>query len=103
MTPVTSLCRAHRDGLSVIDDIYARADAEALMPMQTLPAERVLGVEVGGCPHTAIGKDASIDLPAIDEPRAGLPDLDIVVIEPGGDHLAATFSRELADVSLYVI
>jgi len=105
-TLVANLCRALRDEFSVgvvTNDIYTREDAEALVRLQALSAERVLGVETGGCPHTAIREDASINLRAIEELRARVPDLDVVFIESGGDNLAATFSPELADLSLYVI
>ena len=100
------LCKAMRDDYSVAvitNDIYTREDAEALMRMQALPSDRVIGVETGGCPHTAIREDASINLRAIDELNARHPDLDVIFIESGGDNLAATFSPDLADLSLYVI
>ena len=87
----------------VTNDIYTREDAEALMRAQVLPQDRVRGVETGGCPHTAIREDASINLAAIAELNAALPDLDLVLIESGGDNLAATFSPELADLTIYVI
>ncbi len=87
----------------ITNDIYTREDAEALMRMQVLPDDRVMGVETGGCPHTAIREDASINLAAVDEMRARHPDLDAVLIESGGDNLSATFSPELADVTVYVI
>ncbi|MGC9417428.1 MAG: urease accessory protein UreG [Rhodovulum sp.] len=87
----------------VTNDIYTQEDAEALMRMQVLPAERIKGVETGGCPHTAIREDASINLAAIAELTDRFPDLDVVLIESGGDNLSATFSPELADVTLYVI
>ncbi|MBK5924140.1 urease accessory protein UreG [Rhodovulum sulfidophilum] len=87
----------------VTNDIYTQEDAEALMRMQVLPSERIKGVETGGCPHTAIREDASINLAAIAELTARFPDLDIVLIESGGDNLSATFSPELADVTVYVI
>jgi urease accessory protein len=87
----------------VTNDIYTREDAEALMRAQVLPLDRIRGVETGGCPHTAIREDASINLAAIAELRAAHPDLDMVLIESGGDNLAATFSPELADLSIYVI
>jgi len=87
----------------VTNDIYTREDAEALMRAQVLPVERIRGVETGGCPHTAIREDASINLAAIAELNAAFPDLDLVLIESGGDNLAATFSPELADLTLYVI
>ena len=93
-----------RYSLGVItNDIYTQEDAEALMRMQILPADRVMGVETGGCPHTAIREDASINLAAVAEMRDRHPDLDLVLIESGGDNLSATFSPELADVTVYVI
>jgi len=87
----------------VTNDIYTQEDAEALMRMQILPQDRVIGVETGGCPHTAIREDASINLAAIAEMRKRHEDLEIVLIESGGDNLSATFSPELADVTVYVI
>ncbi|AUH63371.1 urease accessory protein UreG [Paracoccus zhejiangensis] len=87
----------------VTNDIYTREDAEALMRAQVLPVERIRGVETGGCPHTAIREDASINLAAIADLNAAFPDLDLVLIESGGDNLAATFSPELADLTIYVI
>ncbi|MEM7723574.1 MAG: urease accessory protein UreG [Pseudomonadota bacterium] len=87
----------------VTNDIYTREDAEALMRAQVLPLDRIRGVETGGCPHTAIREDASINLAAIADLRSAHPDLDVVLIESGGDNLAATFSPELADLSIYVI
>ncbi|OWX99326.1 urease accessory protein UreG [Thioclava sp. IC9] len=87
----------------VTNDIYTREDAEALMRAQVLPGERIRGVETGGCPHTAIREDASINLAAIADLTAKLPDLELVLIESGGDNLAATFSPELADLTIYVI
>ena len=105
-TLVASLCRAlgaHYSVGVVTNDIYTREDAEALVRMQALSAERILGVETGGCPHTAIREDASINLRAIEELSARVPGLEIVFIESGGDNLAATFSPDLADLSLYVI
>ncbi|MBB5721845.1 urease accessory protein [Loktanella ponticola] len=87
----------------ITNDIYTQEDAEALMRMQILPQDRVIGVETGGCPHTAIREDASINLAAIAEMRKRHDDLDIVLIESGGDNLSATFSPELADVTVYVI
>jgi urease accessory protein len=87
----------------ITNDIYTQEDAEALMRMQILPHDRVIGVETGGCPHTAIREDASINLAAIAQMCSRHPDLDIVLIESGGDNLSATFSPELADVTLYVI
>ena len=105
-TLTARLCVAMRDRYSVAaisNDIYTTEDAEALVRMQALPSDRIMGVETGGCPHTAIREDASINLAAIAEMRARHPDLDVVFIESGGDNLAATFSPELADVTLYVI
>lgn len=87
----------------ITNDIYTQEDAEALMRMQILPGDRVIGVETGGCPHTAIREDASINLAAIAEMRRRHADLDVVLIESGGDNLSATFSPELADVTVYVI
>ena len=88
---------------AITNDIYTREDAEFLMRSQALPLERIMGVETGGCPHTAIREDASINLVAIDEMVKRIPELDIVLIESGGDNLSATFSPELADITLYVI
>jgi len=87
----------------ITNDIYTQEDAEALMRMQILPQDRIIGVETGGCPHTAIREDASINLAAVAELNARHPDLDVVLIESGGDNLSATFSPELADVTIYVI
>lgn len=87
----------------ITNDIYTQEDAEALMRLQILPKDRVIGVETGGCPHTAIREDASINLAAIAQMRARHADLGIVLIESGGDNLSATFSPELADVTVYVI
>jgi len=87
----------------ITNDIYTQEDAEALMRMQILPQDRVIGVETGGCPHTAIREDASINLAAIAQMRERHPDVDIILIESGGDNLSATFSPELADVTVYVI
>ncbi|MEL6235009.1 MAG: urease accessory protein UreG [Pseudomonadota bacterium] len=105
-TLTAALCRAMRERWSIAaitNDIYTREDAEALMRAQALPLDRIMGVETGGCPHTAIREDASINLAAIAELRGRHPDLDLVVIESGGDNLAATFSPELADLTIYVI
>ncbi|MEI4486932.1 urease accessory protein UreG [Frigidibacter sp. MR17.14] len=105
-TLTEQLCRALRDRFSVAvvtNDIYTREDAEYLMRAQALPLERIRGVETGGCPHTAIREDASINLAAIADLTAKIPDLDVVLIESGGDNLAATFSPELADLTVYVI
>jgi len=101
-----ALCRylASRVSMAVItNDIYTREDADYLMRVQALPAERIRGVETGGCPHTAIREDASVNLAAVADLRATVPDLDIILIESGGDNLAATFSPELADLTIYVI
>jgi urease accessory protein len=101
-----ALCVALRDRFSIAaitNDIYTREDAEFLMRAQALPLDRIAGVETGGCPHTAIREDASINLQAVAEMRARHPDLDVVLIESGGDNLSATFSPELADITLYVI
>jgi urease accessory protein len=87
----------------ITNDIYTREDAEALVRAQVLPASRIRGVETGGCPHTAIREDASINLAAIAELNKAFPDLDLILIESGGDNLAATFSPELADLTIYVI
>jgi urease accessory protein len=101
-----ALCHALRDKISmavVTNDIYTQEDAEELMRRQVLPLERIKGVETGGCPHTAIREDASINLAAIAELNEEFPDLDLILIESGGDNLSATFSPELADVTIYVI
>ena len=87
----------------ITNDIYTQEDAEALMRMQILPQDRVIGVETGGCPHTAIREDASINLAAIEQMREQHEDVEIVLVESGGDNLSATFSPELADVTVYVI
>ncbi|MEO1331126.1 MAG: urease accessory protein UreG [Pseudomonadota bacterium] len=87
----------------ITNDIYTREDAEALLRMQVLPEDRVMGVETGGCPHTAIREDCSINLAAIAEMRRRHPGLELVLIESGGDNLAATFSPDLADLTIYVI
>lgn len=105
-TLTDQLCKAMRDNYSigvVTNDIYTREDAEALVRSQALPASRIEGVETGGCPHTAIREDASINLRAIERLRTRHSDLDIIFIESGGDNLAATFSPDLADLTLYVI
>jgi urease accessory protein len=105
-TLTEQLARALASRLSmavVTNDIYTREDAEALMRAQVLPAERIRGVETGGCPHTAIREDASINLAAIADLNRAFSDLDLVLIESGGDNLAATFSPELADLTIYVI
>jgi urease accessory protein len=87
----------------ITNDIYTREDADYLTRAQVLPAARIRGVETGGCPHTAIREDASINLAAVAELTAAFPKLDLILIESGGDNLAATFSPELADLSIYVI
>ena len=87
----------------ITNDIYTQEDAEALMRMQILPKDRVIGVETGGCPHTAIREDASINLAAVAEMRQRYDDIEIIFIESGGDNLSATFSPELADLTVYVI
>ena len=87
----------------ITNDIYTQEDAEALMRMQILPSDRVIGVETGGCPHTAIREDASINLAAVAQMQDRHPEVQIVLIESGGDNLSATFSPELADLTLYVI
>ena len=87
----------------ITNDIYTREDAEALLRLQLLPEDRIIGVETGGCPHTAIREDASINLAAVRELQSRHPNLDIIFIESGGDNLSATFSPELADVTIYVI
>ncbi len=105
-TLTEALCRTFRDRLSVAaitNDIYTKEDAEFLMRAQALPAERIRAVETGGCPHTAIREDASINLAAVADLRTRFPDLDLILIESGGDNLAATFSPELADLTIYVI
>ena len=105
-TLTAALARALAPHLSmavITNDIYTREDAEFLMRAQVLPLDRIRGVETGGCPHTAIREDASINLAAIADLNATHPDLDLILIESGGDNLAATFSPELADVTIYVI
>jgi urease accessory protein len=87
----------------ITNDIYTSEDAEYLMRKQVLPLERIKGVETGGCPHTAIREDASMNLAAIDELNEQFTDLEVILIESGGDNLAATFSPELADITIYVI
>ena len=103
---VKALCLEMRQkfNLAVItNDIYTREDAEFLMKHQALSPDRILGVETGGCPHTAIREDTSMNLNAIDQLTARFSDLDLIVIESGGDNLAATFSPELSDLTLYMI
>jgi urease accessory protein len=105
-TLTEKLCKAMREKYSVAaitNDIYTKEDALILNRLQALPEDRIMGVETGGCPHTAIREDASINLAAVDEMVKRHPDLDVIFIESGGDNLAATFSPDLADISLYVI
>jgi urease accessory protein len=103
---VDLLCKSLRDRFDiavVTNDIYTREDAEFLIRSEALPAERIRGVETGGCPHTAIREDASMNLAAIDGLMREFQNLDLVIVESGGDNLAATFSPELSDLTLYVI
>jgi urease accessory protein len=105
-TLVEMLCKTMRDRYDIVvitNDIYTREDQRLLTIAGALPADRILGVETGGCPHTAIREDASINLEAIDRMLKRFPDADIVFIESGGDNLAATFSPELSDLTIYVI
>lgn len=105
-TLTAALSEVFRDSHSIAvitNDIYTQEDAEALMRLQILPQDRILGVETGGCPHTAIREDASINLGAVAEMRERHPDLELILIESGGDNLSATFSPELADLTIYVI
>jgi urease accessory protein len=88
---------------AITNDIYTKEDARILVEAGALPPERIMGVETGGCPHTAIREDASINLAAIDDMRRRFPALDLILVESGGDNLAATFSPELADLTIYVI
>ncbi len=106
----TALCevlskkmRDHYDMAVITNDIYTKEDMEILMRAEALPSERLMGVETGGCPHTAIREDASINLEAISRMSADFPDLDLILIESGGDNLASTFSPELSDLTIYVI
>jgi urease accessory protein len=101
-----ALCRALREHVRlavVTNDIYTEEDAQFLVKNEALAPERIIGVETGGCPHTAIREDASINLEAVARLTRRFPDLDLVIIESGGDNLAATFSPELSDLTLYVI
>ena len=101
-----ALCKAMRERwqlAAITNDIYTREDAEFLTRSGALPPERIMGVETGGCPHTAIREDASINLAAVADMTRRFPDLELVLIESGGDNLAATFSPELADLTIYVI
>jgi len=100
------LCKRFRDQFDIIaitNDIYTKEDALILMRAGALPTERIMGVETGGCPHTAIREDCSLNLAAIAQMRTKFPNADLVLIESGGDNLAATFSPELADLTIYVI
>lgn len=101
-----ALCKMMRDEFSlaaITNDIYTREDAEFLTRSGALSPDRIMGVETGGCPHTAIREDASINLAAIKQMNQKFPDLDVIFIESGGDNLSATFSPELADITIYVI
>ena len=103
---VNALCKKMRTNYQiavVTNDIYTKEDAEFLIRNEALAEERIRGVETGGCPHTAIREDASMNLLAIDDLSRSFPDLDIVIVESGGDNLAATFSPELSDLTIYVI
>lgn len=105
-TLTAALAEILRDRLSIgviTNDIYTQEDAEALVRMQVLPSDRIIGVETGGCPHTAIREDASINLAAVAEMIDRHPEVEVVLIESGGDNLSATFSPELADLTIYVI
>ncbi len=105
-TLLEMLCKAMRDRYDLVvitNDIYTKEDQRLLTVADALPPERIMGVETGGCPHTAIREDASINLDAVDRMLQQFPDTDIVFIESGGDNLAATFSPELSDLTLYVI
>jgi urease accessory protein len=101
-----ALCKRMRgtyDLCAITNDIYTKEDARLLTVAGALPEERIMGVETGGCPHTAIREDCSINLAAVEEMRGKFPALDLILIESGGDNLAATFSPELADLTIYVI
>lgn len=103
---VRSLCMEMKDRFDIAvitNDIYTREDAEFLLKHEALTADRIVGVETGGCPHTAIREDASMNLNAVDDLQKKFPQLDMIMIESGGDNLAATFSPELSDLTLYVI
>ncbi|QYY32566.1 MULTISPECIES: urease accessory protein UreG [Cupriavidus] len=105
-TLLEMLCKAMRDRydlVAITNDIYTKEDQRLLTISGALPAERIMGVETGGCPHTAIREDASINLEAVERMLAKFPDADVVFIESGGDNLAATFSPELSDLTIYVI
>ena len=101
-----ALCKNLSKNISmavISNDIYTKEDAEYLMKVQALPLDRIKGVETGGCPHTAIREDASINMLAVEEMKTKFPDLELILIESGADNLAATFSPELVDLSIYVI
>ena len=101
-----SLCKVFSDSLSmavITNDIYTKEDAEILMKKQVINSERILAVETGGCPHTAIREDASINLQAVDKLSEKFPDLDLILLESGGDNLSATFSPELVDYTIFMI
>ena len=101
-----ALCKSMRQSYeiaAITNDIYTKWDAEYLVRSGSLDADRIVGVETGGCPHTAIREDASMNLAAVGDMRARFPDLNLILIESGGDNLAATFSPELADLTIYVI
>jgi urease accessory protein len=103
---VDAICKRLREQYSmavVTNDIFTREDADFLLRSGALPAERIVGVETGGCPHTAIREDASINIDAIEQLTSRFPDLDLMLVESGGDNLAATFSPELVDLTIYVI
>ena len=103
---VDALCKRMREGwevAAITNDIYTKEDAEFLTRSGALDPARIMGVETGGCPHTAIREDASINLAAVEQMNIRFPDLDLIFIESGGDNLAATFSPELADITIYVI
>jgi urease accessory protein len=103
---VDALCKRLRDSVPlavVTNDIYTKEDAQFLVRSQALAAERIIGVETGGCPHTAIREDASMNIAAIESLEARFPDVELIFVESGGDNLAATFSPELVDLTIYVI
>ena len=105
-TLLEMLCKAMRDDydlIAITNDIYTKEDAQFLVDHAALPADRIIGVETGGCPHTAIREDASINLEAVDRLNKRFPGLDVIFVESGGDNLAATFSPELSDLTIYVI
>ena len=105
-TLTASLCKVFSESLSmavITNDIYTKEDAEILMKKQVINSERILAVETGGCPHTAIREDASINLQAVDKLSDKFPDLDLILLESGGDNLSATFSPELVDYTIFMI